>query len=134
MRRAECPPTTNKCLRPTQTSLSVRRTYPLAECGYPHIRLVWSRTTKLAPTNHRRRPPGRSQRTELQVWLGPTVRCGGESGAVGRGAHAVLPLPGHGLVHAHRGERFRRARGLLRALPQVQRGVVKVLGAAYVLV
>ena len=26
--------------------------------------------------------------------------------------------------HAHRGERFRRARGLLRALAQVQRGVV----------
>src|SRR5215212_9765288 len=34
------PPTTNKCLHSTQTSLSVRRTYPLAECGYPHIRLV----------------------------------------------------------------------------------------------
>ena len=46
MRRAECPPTTNKCLYPTQTSLSVRRAYPLAGCGYPHIRLVWSRTTQ----------------------------------------------------------------------------------------
>ncbi len=38
--------------------------------GYPPIRLVWSRTSQswLPPTTVR--PPGRSQRTELQVWLG----------------------------------------------------------------
>jgi hypothetical protein len=70
MRRAECPPTTNKCLRPIQTSLSVRRAYPLAECGYPHIRLVWSRTSQSWLPQTTGRPPGRSQRTELQVWLG----------------------------------------------------------------
>ena len=33
----------------------------------------------------------------MQVWLGHSP-LRGESGAVGRGAHAVLPLPGHGLV------------------------------------
>src|SRR5215208_2583590 len=59
-------------------SLSVRRAYPLAECGYPHIRLVWSRTTQSWLPQTTGRPPGRSQSTELQVFGQATVRCGGE--------------------------------------------------------
>ena len=41
--------------------------------------VVLGQVTKLAPTNHRRRPPGRSQRTELQVFGSATVRCGGRA-------------------------------------------------------
>ena len=93
----ECPPATNKCLCSTQTALSVRRAYPLAGCGYPHIRplgVIYDKS-KLAPTNHRKAT--RAIPENRIASLARPRSAAGESGAAGRGAHAVLPLPGHGL-------------------------------------
>ena len=72
----------------------------------------------------------------MQVFGSATVRCGGESGAVGRGAHAVLPLPGHGLVLMLTAENdFGELEDyFVLSGASAKRRSVKVLGAAHVLV